>query len=369
MTKKLGIYIHIPFCKTICTYCNFLVFANKSAWIEKYIETIIQEISIKSSQFKDYIVDTLYFGGGTPSLIRPELIFQVISSLKSNFQVIDKAEISIECNPESLDEKRLTIYKKAGINRISLGVQSLNNQTLKKVARPHNSEKTLAALKLLKNFGWENFSCDIIMGLPYQNLEDFQKELATILSYKPTHLSSYFLSYDTSRIDTFIKDSPTEETQVQMYWHLIKTLKKDGYKHYEVSNYSRSGYACQHNQRYWQQEEYLGLGIGAHSYYNQKVNENTRDFSKYLENPELINEEFSLDPETSRMDFIMLSLRTKKGLNIDLYKEKYHSEELTKLIKKAHPFLMNGQLKQTKKKLYLTDKGMLFADQIYKALI
>lgn len=367
--KKLGIYIHIPFCKTVCTYCNFLVFANKTAWIEKYIETLIEEISIKSNKFKDYQVDSIYFGGGTPSLISPELIYKVIQTLKSCFSVTSKAEISIECNPESLDKKRLKIYQKSGINRISLGVQSLNNQTLKKVARPHNSDKTLTALKILNDFGWKNFGCDIIMGLPYQTLEDFQKELGIILNYNPTHLSSYFLSYDTPKIDTFIKDSPTEETQVQMYWYLIKILKKRGFKHYEISNYSLPGYTCKHNQKYWQQEEYLGLGIGAHSYYDQKVTENNRDFNKYLENPSLINEKYNLDEDTSRMDLIMLSLRTRKGLNLKLYKEKYTELELTKLLKKASPFLKNTQLRQTKEKLYLTDKGMLFADQIYKSLI
>lgn len=366
--KKIGIYLHIPFCKTICTYCNFLVFANKTAWIEKYIKALIQEISIKHSKFTDYTVDSIYFGGGTPSLISPELISQVVTALKTHFKIAINTEITIECNPESIDEKRLQIYQKSGINRISLGVQSLNNQTLKKVARPHNSEKTLSALELLNRFGWKNFGCDIIMGLPYQTLTEFTQQLKTILSYQPTHLSSYFLSYDTPRIDTFIKDSPTEDLQIEMYWHLTRELKKQGFKHYEVSNYALPGYQSKHNQKYWQQEEYLGIGIGAHSYINKEVTENTRNFDSYLSNPLEKGEFYPLDKDTERMDFIMLSLRQAKGINLNKYRMRFGNQKTSEILKQAANYSVE-YLKISDTKIAATEKGFLILDKITRDLL
>lgn len=367
--KTLGLYIHIPFCKTICVYCNFLTFANKQQWIPKYIDALKEEIIKKSSQFHDYIIETIYFGGGTPSLIEANQIDQVLLSIRENFQVRKSVEINIECNPESLDLEKIKHYRKSGVSRISLGVQSLNPKTLWKIARPHDDKAVLKALRALTSSKWKNFGCDIIMGLPYQTVDEFKEHLETILTYKPNHLSAYFLSYDTKRIDTFIKDSPGENIQIEMYWHLQDRLKKAGFRHYEVSNYAKKGFESKHNLRYWHQKEYLGLGLGAHSYYDNKVTENTRKLDLYLGNPIELEDSYTLDRDTQRMDYIMLRLRSSEGIDLKEFKKKFGQEETETLIKKAKRLQQPTQLFINSKKISLSNEGMLFADQIYQRLI
>jgi oxygen-independent coproporphyrinogen-3 oxidase len=369
ISPTLGLYIHIPFCKTICVYCNFLTFANKTRWIPEYIEALKMEIREKSTKFQNYQVETIYFGGGTPSLIEAELIVEIIKSIKINFTLSPNIEISLEANPESLTAEKLHIYSTSGIKRISLGVQSLNPKTLWKVARPHDEKATLKALELLKNSQWKNFGCDLIMGLPYQTLAEFKKHLKIILAYQPAHLSSYFLSYDTKRIDTFIADSPGEEEQIKMYQYLVKKLRKEGFDHYEVSNYARPGFQCQHNLRYWNQEEYLGLGLGAHSYINKTVSENSRNFEAYLKNPLLLEDSYPLDPDTERMDFIMLNLRKAEGLDLKKYSDKYGETATQEIIKKAQPYSESKHLHLTTKNIQPTNKGFLVLDKITRDLL
>lgn len=367
--KTLGLYIHIPFCKTICVYCNFLTFANKNRWIPDYIEALKREIREKAKTFKEYSVETVYFGGGTPSLIEGYFIQGLIKELRINFLLSKKVEISLEANPESLTLEKLNTYKNSGISRISLGVQSLNPKTLWKVARPHNEKATLKALQLLRDEQWENFGCDLIMGLPYQTLAEFQEHLEIILGFGPKHLSAYFLSYDTPRIDTFIKESPKEEEQVAMYQYLIRRLKKANFNHYEVSNYALPGYESQHNLRYWQRKEYLGLGLGAHSFINERVSENIRDFAKYLINPLEYEDQYDLDVETQQMDCLMLSLRTAKGLNLADYTEKYGNEAHRQLLLKSLSYTANKDLVIDKNHLQPTEKGFLILDRITKDLL
>ena len=367
-TKTLGLYLHIPFCKTICVYCNFLTFANKERWIVSYVEALCLEIEQKSAQFPNYIVETIYFGGGTPSLIDSDLIKKILQQIKTHFNLSEKVEISIECNPESLNPTKIQDYQKMGINRISLGVQSLNPKTLWKIARPHNEKTALQALADLKNSGFKNFGCDLIMGLPYQTLVEFKEHVETILSYKPAHLSAYFLSYDTKRIDTFIADSPKEDEQIQMYEYLIKKLKKAGFKHYEVSNYAHPGHECAHNLRYWNQQEYLGLGLGAHSYINQEVSENTRKFDEYLKNPLAMEEQYRLDSDTQRMDHIMLAMRQSAGLDIKNYSAIYGQSATDDLLKSAENYTRT-HLKINKSKIQPTEKGFLIIDKITRDLL
>ena len=365
----LGLYIHIPFCKTICVYCNFLTFANKTRWIPEYIEALKVEIRGKATQFQNHQIETIYFGGGTPSLIEAELIAEIIKAIKADFSHSPTVEISLEANPESLTPEKLHIYSASGIKRISLGVQSLNAKTLWKVARPHDEKATLKALDLLKSSQWENFGCDLIMGLPYQTLKEFKKTVEILLNYHPTHLSAYFLSYDTKRIDTFIADSPNEDQQIKMYQYLVEKLRKENFNHYEVSNYARPGFECKHNLRYWNQEEYLGLGLGAHSYIDKTVSENTRNFEAYLKTPLLIEESYPLDPDTERMDFIMLNLRKAEGLDLKTYSDKYGAAAAQEIIKKARPYLESKHLHLTTNNVQPTNIGFLILDKMTRDLL
>jgi oxygen-independent coproporphyrinogen-3 oxidase len=346
-----------------------LTFANKTNQVPAYIDALKKEIKHKARLHKGYLIESIYFGGGTPSQIDSFHIGNILELIKKSFRIKKDAEISIECNPESITAKKLKDYQKFGINRLTVGIQSLKKETLFRIARPHNEQIIYSALELIRKAKIKNFGADLIMGLPFQTLNSFKTELNKLLEFNLPHLSLYFLSYDTRKIDIFIKDCPSEDEQIKMYNHACKTLNKNGYIHYEVSNYAKPGFECKHNLRYWNQLEYLGLGLGAHSYLNYAVSENTRDFNMYLKNPLAKEQEFKLDKQVARMDQILLNLRKKEGINLDYYKKKYGEKETIKLIKYAEEFIKSGHLNHKKNYLFATEKGFLLLDLITSALI
>lgn len=365
--KDLSLYIHIPFCRTICVYCGFLTYANKANLIDAYIKTLLSEISLKAPQHRHNQIVSIYFGGGTPSIIEAQKIKAIIDSIKNNYYMANNVEITIECNPESVTASKLINYKQYGVNRISLGVQSLNQKTLWRVARPHKKKDVKKTLHLLKKTGFKNFGTDFIIGLPFQTLNSFKKDIQEILAFKPPHLSSYFLSYDTKKIDLIAGDCPSEDEQIKMYDWLTGILKKRGYKHYEVSNFALPGFECKHNLRYWHQQEYLGFGLGAHSFINNTCMINEENLEKYLNSPNSTTQRFPLDQELQKLDYIMLMLRTSNGINLKNYKKKY--KDIATLKTKAKPYLSSGLLKQNKNRLFATEKGFLLLDLITKDLL
>lgn len=366
MARDLSLYIHIPFCKSRCIYCNFLTFAGKNDWIPAYVEALLQEIKKRSKKQKSKAVETIYFGGGTPSLIDPVLIKKVIHLITACFKVKKGAEVSMECNPESVDKNRLEIYKNSGVTRFSLGVQSLNKKTLWRIARPHDSKTIFKALDSFKASKIKDFGVDFIMGLPGQTLKSFQKEIETILKYKPVHISAYFLSYDTPKIDNFIKECPNEDEQIKMYEWLCKRLKKAKFAHYEISNWAQKGFECKHNKRYWEQKDYLGLGLGAHSIVDSKMWENQKDLPAYIKNPMKICGEMGIDEDLKRMEYLMLRLRTNEGINLNKYRTLGDTKEL---LKNAEPYIQTGHLKKIGNRLVATEKGFLVTERILERVI
>ncbi len=375
--KDLSLYIHIPFCKTICLYCNFLTFAHKNKFIPQYVEALTKEIKIKSALYKDYRIDTIYFGGGTPSLIEAEYIQKILETIEENFRVHPQKEISIECNPESIDEAKLKKYDEYGVTRVSLGIQNFDKKILFRIARPHDDKTIFKALSAVQNSPIKNYGADFIIGLPHQTLEHFQHQLQTILEQDIPHLSFYFLSYDTKRIDLFKADCPNDETQIAMYEHLTKKLQAAGYIHYEVSNYAKPGFECKHNLRYWSQKEYLGLGLGAHSYLNGKCTENGRDFDQYLTDPTLLHEEVLIDDELHELEYIMLHLRTRRGIDINEYEQKFSnlktdaapSKKSSELLQKAGQYFETKKLVFQDGRICPTDEGFLIIDKITHDLL
>lgn len=300
-------------------------------------------------------------------MIESEFIEKILRTIRKNYKLRENLEISIECNPESLDDNRLNFYKESGINRISLGIQSFNKKTLFRIARPHDEKAIFKALESIQRAGIQNYGTDFIIGLPYQTLQSFQKEVKTILSYHPPHLSFYFLSYDTKKIDLFSADCPPEEEQIAMYHFLTKTLQQKGYRHYEVSNYALPGFECQHNLRYWQQKDYLGLGLGAHSIVDGKGWHNETNFDTYLKNPLIVHEIVEIDPELSKMEYLMLHLRTVEGINKSEYQKKFG--KFDKLLSASQSFLDSGHMTFDEKNLCLNDNGFLIADKITQSLL
>lgn len=367
MARDLSLYIHIPFCKSRCMYCAFLTFAGKNECVPKYVKSLCEEIAHWAPDFKNYRVEAIYFGGGTPSLIPAELIKKIIQQIRAKFKVKRGAEVSIECNPESVELSKLKIYKAAGINRFSIGIQSFKNETLRKIARPHDAAKIFAALENFKKAGIKNFGADFIMGLPFQTLNSFKRDTETILKFKPAHLSFYFLSHDTPKIDSFIEDCPSEDEQIRMYNWLCKRLVRAGFAHYEVSNWARKGAQCRHNQRYWEQKDYLGVGLGAHSIVSGKIWENQKDLAQYLRNPTKTENHMTIDAELKCMEYIMLRLRTSEGINLKAYAAL--GGNTAELLKNAAPYIKTKHLKKRAGRLFATEKGFLISERIIERLI
>lgn len=386
MIKDLSLYIHIPFCKSRCLYCAFLTFAGKSDWVPAYATAVCEEIKKRSKNYVNFCIETIYFGGGTPSFIDPTLIKKIIHCVRACFKVKRGAEVTIECNPESVDESKLEIYKNAGINRFSLGIQSLNKKILWRIARPHDSATIFKALSAFKKVKIKDFGVDFIMGLPGQTLAKFKNEIETILKFNPVQISVYFLSYDTKKIDTFIKECPSEDEQLRMYDWLCKRLKKAKFAHYEISNWAKNKVTpprrgvnclaapqkrgcleCRHNKRYWEQKDYLGIGLGAHSIVSGKMWENQSDLEKYIKNPMVICEEMEIDADLKRMEYIMLRLRTNTGIDLKTYAAL--GGDIKKLFKNAEPYIKTGDLKKSGRRLFATEKGFLITERIVERLI
>ncbi len=365
--KDLSLYIHIPFCKTICLYCNFLTFAHKNRFIPQYVEALKNEMVTKSRQFSDYRVETIYFGGGTPSLIESEYIEQILQTIGKNFHTAPDKEVTIECNPESIDAPKLKKYSEAGVTRVSLGIQNFDRKILFRIARPHDDTTIFKALEAIRQSPIANFGADFIMGLPHQTLKHFQDQLEIILEQNIPHLSFYFLSYDTKKIDLFKADCPNDDTQIAMYEHLTKKLKNAGYVHYEVSNYAKPGFECHHNLRYWNQKEYIGLGLGAHSYIKGNCTENTKKFDEYLLNPTALDETVPIDEELDELEYIMLRMRTHEGIDIKEYTAKFNKTE--ELLEKAQQYVETGKLAHMKNRLMPTEEGFLIIDKITHDLL
>jgi oxygen-independent coproporphyrinogen-3 oxidase len=365
--KDLSLYIHIPFCKNICHYCNFLTFANKNRFIPAYLEALKLEIRLKTKDYKNYRIETVYFGGGTPSLLEADQLEGVLEAIRNHFYLKTDVEVTVECNPESINTAKLKQYLHMGITRISLGVQSFDKKALFRIARPHDYETILKALEAIRAAGVKNFGADFILGLPYQTFKNFQDQLKQIIAFDIPHLSFYFLSYDTKRIDLFKADCPTEDIQVEMYLYLIKELKKAGYRHYEVSNYTKPGFECRHNLRYWHQQEYLGLGLGAHSYLKRAVFENPTDFDSYLKNPHQQVEKMPIDDELHRLEYIMLHLRTAEGIWREDYEKCFGGFE--ELREKARNYVESGHMTVDVKRLRASEKGFLILDKMTNDLL
>lgn len=259
MSKKcIGIYIHIPFCKAKCNYCDFVSFANKRNLINEYIEAVTKEI--KHNNLERYDIDTVYIGGGTPSVLDSKDISKILEELKPNIK--EGAEVTIEINPGTANKEKLEDYKEAGINRISIGLQTTDDELLKQIGRIHSYEEFLKVYKTARKVGFKNINVDLMLGLPNQNLEILEKSIKQILRLKPEHISVYSLILEENTklfemIDKGELELPNEEMEREMYWKAKERLEEKGYIHYEISNFAKNGYKSMHNSNCWEQQEYI----------------------------------------------------------------------------------------------------------------
>lgn len=335
--RPAQIYIHIPFCEKKCNYCDFLSYDDKEIFFDKYFNSLYAELMYKSKYISSYDICTVYIGGGTPTCVSEKYIIDLLNLLKNNFNIIEDAEISIECNPHSAIKEKLLSYKENGINRLSVGLQSANNEELQELGRIHTYEDFLLTVQEILKLNFKNYNIDLMNGIPNQTIKSWKHTLKSVLNYKPTHISAYNLILEKNTIlyNKYKNNElklPTEDEILIMDLDTESILQSAGYYKYEISNYAKNSYECLHNLGYWSDIPYLGLGLGASSYIGNKRYKNISSLLKYIEinysNTEIyeneIFDEIKILNDKQLMDeYIMLNLRKINGVNNSLFKNKF----------------------------------------------
>ena len=332
--RHLGVYIHIPFCASKCGYCDFYSLAGCEGKMDKYQDALTKHIEEASSTMAPYYIDSVYFGGGTPSYYGARRLTALFDTLKRSGRVLRTAEVTVECNPDSVSRRELRHLKKEGVNRISLGVQSANDELLKIIGRRHNFAQVKKAVKDIRAEGFQNLSIDLIYGLPNQTKDDWAETLARVLELDPEHLSCYGLKLEegTPMYAEYLDSPvvPTDDEQADMYLYAVDTLAHYGYIQYEVSNFAKRGHESRHNMKYWSLEDYLGFGPGAHSNIGAARYSFTRSLDKYIEGMKtgdnILDEYETLDELDRAAEYIMLGMRRSRGISGEEYYRVYRSD-------------------------------------------
>ena len=377
--ERFGIYIHIPFCVKKCSYCDFVSFCSDEKTWEQYTNAVVCEIENKKIE-NPKKVTTIYIGGGTPSLIPENYIVKIINTVKSRFKIEESAEITIEVNPGTVTEKKLVAYKNVGINRISIGLQSAEDRILKLIGRIHNYQTFLSTYNLTRNIGFENINVDLMLAIPTQTKEELLNTLNKVIELKPNHISLYSLIVEENTeikkaLEVGKLEYVDEKVEREMYWKTKRILEKNGYFHYEISNFAKRGFESKHNMDCWNQEEYIGFGIAAHSYINNKRFSNISNLEEYIKN---INEEnfeknIELHESQTKQDkmkeYMIIGLRKIDGISISEFERRfrisplfYFRFEIDKLVKEN---LLEVDLDYIK----LTKKGLDFANIVFEEFI
>lgn len=333
--KSLELYVHIPFCVRKCEYCDFLSAPAGADTQQEYVRNLLLEIEQKGVRCTDYEVTTIFFGGGTPSILKAGWIADILNAIHRNFKVRKDAEITIECNPGTLTFEKLSIYKSAGINRISVGLQSASDAELRELGRIHTYEDFLKSYDLIRKKGFSNVNIDLMAALPGQTLKSYEQTLRRVLALKPEHISAYSLIieegtpfYEKYEADELLREKgekpqmlPSEETERLMYERTKELLLAHGYERYEISNYARRGYVCRHNIGYWRRENYLGFGLGSASLLENERFHNTTDLTDYLGGDYLAYEQEKLDKKSQMEEFMFLGLRMTDGISTECFRQ------------------------------------------------
>lgn len=374
--KELGIYVHIPFCKQKCSYCDFISYCDKNDLIEKYIKALKQEI--KNSSVNEYEISTIYIGGGTPSYIESKYISEILKTIKQKYNISRNVEITIEVNPGTATKEKLRDYVEAGINRISIGLQSCNNNLLKMIGRIHTYEEFLSTYKLAREVGFKNINVDLMIGLPNQTLDDVKKSLEEISKLNPEHISVYSLIVEEGTpIEKKIADGqlklPNEELEREEYWEVKKFLESLGYKHYEISNFAKTGYESKHNLNCWEQKEYLGFGAAAHSYMKKTRYSNTENIEKYI-NQEMQSKQLHIvhevqKEEEQKKEYMLLGLRKIDGVQISSFKNKFGCNPIMEFKNELKKLTQEGLIKIDLDQIKLTEKGIDLANIVWEEFI
>lgn len=381
--KKLGIYIHIPFCKQKCFYCDFVSYANQDKYFQKYVQALNKEINnfIDNNEFE---VQTIYIGGGTPSLIDAKYIEEILHTFEKRNLLKEVKEVTIEVNPGTVTEEKLRNYKNSGVNRLSIGLQSTEDKILKQIGRIHCYDDFLNTYKMAREVGFKNINVDLMIGLPNQKILDVKNSLEKIIKLEPeppNHISVYSLIVEENTpIEKMLESGelelPDEELERNMYWYVKNFLELNGYKHYEISNFAKLGNESKHNLDCWNQKEYVGFGVAAHSYIDDVRYGNIGNVEEYIKNCEngefgknKVIDEVENDIFSKEKEFMLIGLRKIEGVLIQDFKNKFgenpifvFKDELKKLVDENLLIVDFDRIK-------LTNKGLDLANIVWENFV
>ncbi len=362
-----GIYVHIPFCRSRCAYCDFFS-TTREREIPTYIKTLCREIEGRRDELPQAHIETIYIGGGTPSLLSSDQVRQLLDCIYANYEVEDEAEVTLEMNPDDPINAAL----ERGINRVSLGIQTFDDSLLRLIRRRHDSAGAIRTVKSLKAADIANISIDLIYGLPGQTMEQWERDLNIALSLDIQHLSAYALSYEAGTALTRLRDSGQiaevpEELFVQMYERLCQRAEEAGFEHYEISNFALPGFHSRHNSSYWTSKSYLGFGPGAHSYNGKRTRRvNKPDLDSYLDSPPVLEH---LTPSDLYDEALMCGLRTSRGIDLNAIYHRFGQQRLDYLQRMAAPHLDAGRLIVKDGHLCLTRQALMVSDDVMSDLM
>ena len=367
--NKAALYFHIPFCLRKCDYCDFCSFTGKSeADFSAYTEALMREMAHYREMADGVSFDTLFFGGGTPSLLPTECVAKLLSFAKDTFHVEDGAEITFEANPATLDGEKLLSLRTLGINRLSIGVQSLVDEELRQLGRLHTASDAERIFYDARTAGFDNINIDLMYGIPEQTVESAKRTLDGVLQLSPEHISAYSLMLEEGTPLFFNRNTlkfPSESEEDEIDVLVKSTLVSHGYRHYEISNYAREGRECRHNLHYWRSEPYLGFGVSAYSFFGGARYGNDTSFLKYLQDPIAIEAEREvLTEQDLAYEWIMLRLRLSEGISFEEYRARFGVDLKVKYAAHIREYLLRGLMREENGRLALTEQGFRVSNTI-----
>jgi oxygen-independent coproporphyrinogen-3 oxidase len=374
-----GIYIHIPFCRSRCSYCDFATGIYNADAAQHYVASVAREIDSFTGPLAPSHVDTIYFGGGTPSLLTSDQLALLLDAVHRRFHVAEDPEVTLEMNPGTVTEETLTAFRRLGVNRASFGAQTFNDHELARLGRSHTAQQTRETFQHLRNAGFQNVSLDLIAGLPGQTVEQWRRNIDEALSMRPEHLSFYLLEVHegtplASHIRTGLQPQPDEELSAEMYELMLDQATAAGYTHYEISNLCLPGFESRHNTKYWTGAPYFGFGCSAHSYDGvAKRWANERDVNSYVEyvdaNKSPIVEERELNEEDRQSEAVFLGLRMMEGYNVRDYQNRFGVNLIERHRENLERFSDAGLIELNNDVLKLTRSGALLSNEVFAAFI
>lgn len=377
---ELGVYVHIPFCVRKCYYCDFVSYSNKFEMQDEYIKKLIEEIEDNKELLKNNEITTIYIGGGTPSSIKPELVKNVLDKICeiSNITNKENIEVTIEVNPGTATKNNLQMYKNCGINRLSIGLQSTNDELLNEIGRIHNYEQFLNTYNWALEAGFNNINVDLMLGLPNQSISDLKESLEKIVNLRPEpkHISVYSLIVEEGtviekKINNGELKLPEEDEERNQYKYTKNYLELNGYKHYEISNFAKLGYESKHNMNCWEQKQYVGFGLAAHSYVNGCRYSNACELEIYLigESKDIKTVHEEQNVEDMKKEYMLLGLRKLEGISVSKFKEKFGENPIYLFRNELQKLVGQELLEVDLDTIKLTNKGLDFANLVWEEFV